>query len=103
MAMNFATDLKPSGSTRDLGTSSDKWDDLYVVKINGQDVSYYTDVVEGTDYYDFPLVGTAKKLYVDKTTNNVYRWNGSTYVQVGGGSPVAITNNEIDALFTTQS
>lgn len=100
MAINFATDLKPSGSTRDLGGASEKWDDLFVMKINGQDVSYYTDVVEGDDYYDFPLTGTTKKLYVDKTTNNVYRWNGTTYVQVAGGTPTAITNNDIDALFT---
>ena len=100
MAFNFATDLKPSGSNRDLGSSSNKWDDLYVVNINGESVSYYKDIVEGDDYYDFPLVGEANKLYVDKTTNDVYRWNGTTYVRVGGGSPTAITNNEIDALFT---
>lgn len=61
------------------------------------------DVREYLDYSDFPLTGAAGILYVDKTTNSMYRWGGSSYVQVGGGSPVAITNNEIDALFETSS
>ena len=57
------------------------------------------EVKEYSDYSDFPLTGAAGNIYVDKTTNNLYRWNTSAYVQIGG-SPQAITNNEIDALFT---
>lgn len=57
------------------------------------------DVLEYTDYSDFPLTGAAGNIYVDKTTNTMYRWGTSSYIQMGGGTPSAITNNEIDALF----
>lgn len=54
------------------------------------------DVLEYSDYSDFPLVGAAGKLYIDTTTNGTYRWNGTAYILVGAS---AITNAEIDALF----
>ena len=54
------------------------------------------DVLEYSDYSDFPLAGATGKLYIDATTNGAYRWNGTAYVLVGAS---AITNAEIDALF----
>jgi len=59
------------------------------------------DVLGYTDYSDFPLTGAAETLYLDTTSNGIYRWTGSAYAQLNAGTtPVAITNNEIDALFT---
>lgn len=58
------------------------------------------EVKEYIDYSDFPLTGAAGNIYVDKTTNYLYRWNTSAYTQIGGTNPQAITNNEIDTLFT---
>ena len=57
-------------------------------------------IAEYIDYSLFPLVGADKTLYIDTTMNSIYRWNGTAYVQLNGGSSiVAITNSEIDALF----
>ena len=40
------------------------------------------DVVEYNSKSDFPATGETGKIYVDKSTNLTYRWNGSTYIQV---------------------
>lgn len=56
---------------------------------------------EYTDYSLFPLVGASNTLYTDTTTNAIYRWNGTRYVQLNANSSItSITNAEIDALFT---
>lgn len=33
---------------------------------------------------DFPAEGVVDKIYVDESTDLLYRWNGSAYVLVGG-------------------
>lgn len=45
---------------------------------------YVDDILEFPSREDFPEVGEEGKLYVDtsKTSNNVYRWSGSTYILV---------------------
>ena len=58
------------------------------------------DVLEYADYTDFPLTGAAGNIYIDKTTNYMYRWDTLAYTQIGGASSAAITNAQIDALFT---
>ena len=40
------------------------------------------DVVEYNSKSAFPAIGETGKIYVDKSTNLTYRWNGSTYIQV---------------------
>lgn len=120
--MTFEVDVLPGvTSSQNLGSSTKKW------KINGvlpgeameksvdsavtsnstnlptsQAVAIYVsenkDILEYTDYSDFPLTGAAGNIYVDKTTNNMYRWNTTAYVPLGNSA--SITNNEIDALFT---
>ena len=42
--------------------------------------SYVDDVVEYTSSSTFPTKGEAGKIYVDLTTNKIYRWSGSAYV-----------------------
>lgn len=46
------------------------------------------DVFEYANLASFPVTGLTRKIYVDKATDKLYRWNGSTYSELsaGGGS-----------------
>jgi hypothetical protein len=44
--------------------------------------SYVDDVLEYTNLASFPAIGTTGKIYVDLATNKIYRWSGSTYIEV---------------------
>jgi hypothetical protein len=48
--------------------------------------SYVDDVLEYDSLAVFPAIGEGSKIYVDKTTNKVYRWSGSTYVYITSGA-----------------
>lgn len=48
--------------------------------------SYVDDVLEFANLAAFPAVGEAGKIYLDLDTEKTYRWSGSTYVMVSGGS-----------------
>lgn len=52
--------------------------------------SYVDDVLEFADLAGFPVAGESGKLYVALNTNKLYRWSGSTYVD--------ITQSETDTL-----
>lgn len=52
--------------------------------------SYVDDVLEFANKASFPTTGEGSKIYIDLSTNKVYRWGGSTYVEVS--SPLAIGN-----------
>ena len=56
------------------------------------------DVLEYSAYAQFPVSGESGKLYVDTSTNGVYRWNGTAYAQINQ-PPASIPDAEIDALF----
>ena len=47
--------------------------------------SYVDDVVEVNNYSSLPSTGETGKIYVDKSTNLIYRWSGSTYIAIGNG------------------
>lgn len=47
--------------------------------------SYVDDVLEYDELADFPATGESSKLYVTLDTNQIYRWTGSIYVNVGAG------------------
>ena len=53
--------------------------------------SFVDDVLEYTNLASFPVTGETSKIYIDLTTGLTYRWSGSTYVGVGGGSGTADT------------
>ncbi len=40
------------------------------------------DVIEAVDVASFPAVGSQGKIYIDLSTNNMYRWNGSAYISL---------------------
>lgn len=50
--------------------------------------SYVDDVLEFANKTAFPTTGEGSKIYIDLATNKVYRWGGTTYVEVS--SPLAI-------------
>lgn len=76
-----------------------------VVEVLGEEIDTKVDsqgardVFEFNDFQSFPQTGTEERVYVDKSTNLTYRWNGSQYVQIGGSTIESITPAEIDALF----
>jgi len=49
---------------------------------NAQLPSYVDDVVEYANFAAFPGTGEAGKIYVAIDTGDVYRWGGSSYVQI---------------------
>lgn len=44
--------------------------------------SYVDDVLEYSSSSDFPSEGESSKIYIDLTTNKIYRWGGSTYAEI---------------------
>ena len=66
--------------------------------------SYVDDVLEYANLASFPLTGTTGKIYVDLTTNKIYRWSGTIYVEIsssagGGGtwgSIIGTLSNQTD-------
>ena len=44
--------------------------------------SYVDDIIEYDSFGVFPSTGVPEKIYLDRSTNLVYRWSGSTYVEV---------------------
>lgn len=46
------------------------------------DLDIYKDVLMYGARGNFPSSGNVKKLYVDKSGSRIYRWTGSTYVEV---------------------
>lgn len=51
--------------------------------------SYVDDVLEFPSQASFPVTGEASKIYISTNNNNIYRWSGSTYIQIGSsGSTV---------------
>lgn len=55
--------------------------------------SYVDDVVEYASRSAFPETGETGKIYVDKATNEVYRWSGSQYI--------AIADSQVQANWNT--
>lgn len=70
--------------------------DLVAGKIpSNQLPSYVDDVLEFANLASFPAVGEADKLYIDVSTNAVFRWTGSVYAVVS--SMLALGETEFSA------
>lgn len=50
--------------------------------------SYVDDVVEVANYAALPATGEVGKIYITLDTNYIYRWTGSTYVEIKDSSAV---------------
>ncbi len=57
--------------------------------------SYVDDVLEFASKTNFPSSGEKGKIYVDLSTENIFRWSGSAYVEI---SPSLITQADIKKL-----
>lgn len=57
--------------------------------------SYVDDVLEFASKTNFPNTGEKGKIYVDLSTENIYRWSGSAYTEI---SPSLITQADIRKL-----
>jgi hypothetical protein len=51
----------------------------------GQLPSYVDDVLEFNNLASFPSPGETGKIYVALDSNKVYRWSGSTYIEISSG------------------
>jgi hypothetical protein len=65
---------------------------------------FIDDVVEHQNLAAFPGTGEVGKLYVARDTNKVYRWSGSTYVEISAspGSTDAVPEGSVNLYHTTQ-
>jgi len=54
--------------------------------------SYVDDVLEFADLASLPTVGESGVLYVTLDSGSLYRWSGTTYIEVASGSGVTIPN-----------
>lgn len=50
--------------------------------------SYVDDVVEVANYAALPAIGETGKIYITLDNNKVYRWTGSTYVEIAANNAV---------------
>lgn len=57
--------------------------------------SYVDDVLEFASKTNFPSKGEKGKIYVDLSTENIYRWSGSAYIEI---APSLITQADIKKL-----
>ena len=55
--------------------------------------SYVDDVLEYPSLANFPNPGEFGKLYVALDTNKIYRWSGSTYIEVSNGSTAPLVTS----------
>ena len=61
------------------------------------DFSGGEEFIEVANYAALPVTGEASKIYVTLDTNKLYRWTGSTYVEVAGED----TTDDITLDFTS--
>ena len=47
--------------------------------------SFVDDVLSFPDLISFPSLGEDGKIYIAEDVNKTYRWDGSSYVEIGGG------------------
>lgn len=64
--------------------------------------SYVDDVLEYANLGSFPATGTTGKIYVALDTNKVYRWGGSSYVEISPspGSTDAVPEGSVNQYYT---
>jgi len=61
--------------------------------------SYVDDVLEYTNLSLFPVTGDIGKIYVALDTNKIYRWSGSTYIEISS-SAGTVTSVQLSAVGT---
>lgn len=73
----------------DLQNALDLKADLVDGKVpSSQLPSYVDDVIEVANYASLPATGETGKIYLTLDTNRIYRWTGSTYVEITDNTAV---------------
>ena len=79
----------------------------YATLVNGlvpssQLPGFVDDVSEFADLAAFPAAGEVGKLFVARDTNKVYRWSGSTYIEIAAspGSTDAVPEGSVNLYYT---
>jgi hypothetical protein len=79
----------------------------YATLVNGrvpavQLPSYVDDVIEASNLAGLPVSGETGKIYVTLDSNKVYRWSGSTYIEIGAspGSTDSVTEGSVNLYYT---
>ena len=64
--------------------------------------SYVDDVIEVANLAALPVSGETSKIYITLDSNKVYRWSGSTYVEISPspGSTDSITEGSVNLYYT---
>ena len=64
--------------------------------------SYVDDVLEYASLAAFPVTGETGKIYTATGTNKIYRWSGSTYIEISPspGSTDSVTEGSTNLYFT---
>jgi len=64
--------------------------------------SFVDDVLEFAALASFPATGTTGVIYVDTTTNKVYRWSGTVYIEISAapGSTDAVPEGSVNKYYT---
>lgn len=60
-------------------------------------------VVEYDNFISFPVTGVSKRIYIDKSNNTQYRWNGTSYIGFGSVGAVTSINGKFGAVVVTKS
>ena len=87
--------------------------DKYNFQFNSRLWDFGEEFIEVANYAALPVTGESSKIYVTLDTNKLYRWTGSTYVELSGmtidanptdGSANAVSSNGVfDALALKQN
>lgn len=64
--------------------------------------SYVDDVLEYANLAAFPATGSSGKIYLAQDTSKIYRWSGSTYIEITGspGSTDSVAEGSTNLYFT---
>jgi len=83
----------------DLSTKADLVNGLIP---SGQLPSYVDDVLEYANLAGLPATGEAAKIYVTLDNNKIYRWSGSTYIEISPspGSTDSVAEGSTNLYFT---
>ena len=86
----FKTDLE---NTYDTPRNPAKLDENSKIKVS-QIPEDALNVEEYASFASFPSTGKDKRVYVDKSSNTLFRWNGSNYVSLSSSDAVKYTANQ---------
>ena len=71
------------------------------LSLTEDNAKYYNNWVDRDNYADDSFVPLTGKMFVDSSTDKIYRWNGSTLVEVSATEleAASINNDDIDNMF----